>query len=195
MREDLMPPRSRPKRITLSKIAEISGVSRKVVSLIVSGKEGGSTRFSDDTRDRVLKVVDETGYRPNRTVKGFFEKRHGVIGVLGHSPYHIALDALATMMTRAHDFDQMLNIEYVEDGKVPRMIAEDCVDGLILFETVDDELMREIRRFRLPVIQVNTNQRFDVGCVTFDEEAAVKQAVERFAARHQPPVPGAQVDV
>lgn len=50
--------------MTIREIAELAGVSTSTVSKIVNGKDDGISR---DTRDRVLGIVQEYGYRPYAT--------------------------------------------------------------------------------------------------------------------------------
>ena len=139
-----MPKLSKRKRITLSKIAEICGVSRQVVSMVAAGKKHHSIRYSDETRDRILKVIKDTGYRPNRTVSGFFNHEHGALGLLVRSVYHIQPGVLKGLIVAAKARNQMITIEYLDGNGMPKMVVEDCVDGIILYETVDPEIIKSI---------------------------------------------------
>ncbi|MEZ2350095.1 LacI family DNA-binding transcriptional regulator [Caballeronia sp. RCC_10] len=50
-----------PRRPTMTDIAKLTGVSQSTVSLVLNNASGA--KFSDATRDKVLKVAQELGYR------------------------------------------------------------------------------------------------------------------------------------
>jgi LacI family gluconate utilization system Gnt-I transcriptional repressor len=54
-------------KANLGDIAKASGVSKMTVSRVLRGANG----FSDDTRDRVLKVAEQLGYVPNKLAAAF----------------------------------------------------------------------------------------------------------------------------
>ena len=49
-------------KMTMKEIAKMAGVSVTTVSLIINGKDQS---IGAETRDRVLKLIEETGYVPN----------------------------------------------------------------------------------------------------------------------------------
>ena len=64
--------------ITLKEIAERCGVSVATVSNILNGKP----KVSEETRQRVLAVVKETGYQPNLLAQGMRSKKTNTIGII-----------------------------------------------------------------------------------------------------------------
>ncbi len=52
------------KRITISDIATLAGVSKSTASLVLNGRSK-EYRVSDDTRDRVLALAHEHHYQPS----------------------------------------------------------------------------------------------------------------------------------
>ena len=78
-----MPPPSSPgasgsRRPTMADVASRAGVSRTLVSFILDGKPGASAA----TRQRVLKVADEIGYRPDSAARLLALGRSRTLGVL-----------------------------------------------------------------------------------------------------------------
>jgi len=69
----------------LEDVAAASGVSRSTVSRVLNG---GSV--SEDTRQRVLAAMTQTGYRPNLAARTLASGRSGVVGVV----IHVAPDVL-----------------------------------------------------------------------------------------------------
>src|SRR4051812_14335855 len=64
-------------RVRLRDVAEQAGVSVKTVSNVVNGY----THVSPEMRERVQRVLDETGYRPNLTARSLRAGRTGVIAL------------------------------------------------------------------------------------------------------------------
>ena len=64
-------------RVRLRDVAEQAGVSVKTVSNVVNGY----THVSPQMRERVQRVIDETGYRPNLTARSLRAGRTGVIAL------------------------------------------------------------------------------------------------------------------
>ena len=69
------------RRPTSADVARRSGVSRSVVSVVLNGSST-NTRVSEATRQVVIAVAEELGYRPNRTAQALRGRRSGVIGFI-----------------------------------------------------------------------------------------------------------------
>ncbi len=59
-------------------VARAAGVSHQTVSRVLNG----STSVRAETRARVLDVIDQLGYRPNRAARALVTRRSGTIGVV-----------------------------------------------------------------------------------------------------------------
>lgn len=64
--------------VTLKDIAETCGVSATTVSNVINGK----AKTSEETRQRILEVIEETGYKPNIMAKGLRIKRSHTIALI-----------------------------------------------------------------------------------------------------------------
>lgn len=64
--------------VTLKEIAKRCGVSVSTVSNILNG----IPKVSEDTRQRVLQVIKETGYQPNYIAQGLRKKKTKLIGII-----------------------------------------------------------------------------------------------------------------
>lgn len=69
------------KRITLSDIARLSGVSKTTVSMILNGK-GEQFRIKASTRAKVEEIAKARGYRANANAKALKLQRSNVIGLV-----------------------------------------------------------------------------------------------------------------
>ncbi|MFL2072885.1 LacI family DNA-binding transcriptional regulator [Marinilactibacillus psychrotolerans] len=66
------------KKYTIKDIAELSGVSVATVSRVINN----NGRFSEETREKVKKVIAETGYQPNYSAKSLRMNKSLSIGIL-----------------------------------------------------------------------------------------------------------------
>jgi len=64
--------------VTLKEIAKRCGVSAATVSNILNGR----AKAGEETRQRVLEVIKETGYQPNYIARGLRNKKTNMIGII-----------------------------------------------------------------------------------------------------------------
>lgn len=86
------------KRPSLKDVAREAGVSYQTVSRVINGGE----RVSGETRDRVMAVVADLGYRRNDVARALVTSRTGVIGVVADaSPKFGPVSTLAAVESAA----------------------------------------------------------------------------------------------
>ncbi len=64
--------------MNIKTIASMAGVSVATVSKIINNY----TDISEETRQRVLKIMEETGYRPSSSAKTLATKKSNLVGVI-----------------------------------------------------------------------------------------------------------------
>ncbi|WP_353813591.1 LacI family DNA-binding transcriptional regulator [Agromyces sp. SYSU T00266] len=75
-----------PRRITQRRIAELAGVSQATVSLVLNDKADGAGRIPEETRDRVLQVLRETGYVADPAARRLAGLGNKILGVFTYEP-------------------------------------------------------------------------------------------------------------
>lgn len=136
--------------ITLSDVADIAGVSTAAVSLVLNGKKG----VSEDTRQKILAILDDTGYRVNRLGRGLRQSRTGSVGLYipssaVHFGYYNEVTVGIAETLQQHDTSLLIvpNLSNQPRFEIP------SVDGFILVEPHSDDLGVEvILRQDLPVV-------------------------------------------
>ena len=79
------------KRVTSQDVANLAGVSRTTVSLVLNDVKG--INISPETRKKVRDAAEKLGYIPNATAQALATRRAKAIGlVMTRSPHHIASD-------------------------------------------------------------------------------------------------------
>jgi LacI family transcriptional regulator len=131
-------------RLTIRDIAELAGVSTATVSRVVNGRSD----VSRETRDTVLRVVHEHGYRTNRGVRAMPAGRTGLVGVtlpvVHHSYFSVILSGAAEALYE-HDMRIVLcptHHEHDREVSLLERLMHGMTDGalLILPEESREEL-------------------------------------------------------
>jgi LacI family transcriptional regulator len=73
-------PTPRPRRATIADVAALAGVDRAIVSRVSNNDPRLAIR--DSTRQRVLKAIEDLGYRPNVAARSLRTARAGTVGML-----------------------------------------------------------------------------------------------------------------
>lgn len=132
------------KKITSQEIARLTGVSRTTVSYVLSGREG--VRVSSETRERILGVARQAGYRRNRLAQALISGRMYSLGIVTHAGsladpentyvqqlfVRLTLAIRAVKMNAMTFFDPFIVDEESErEGLRPSDLTDGRVDGVI----------------------------------------------------------------
>ena len=125
-------------RVTIADVAQKADVSSMTVSRVLNNKDG----ISDHTREHVLTVMRELGYRPNRIARSLVTDKTLKIGVVVpsiSSAYFGAVLEGAERVFWETDYHMLL----ANTGNNPRreaaimdLFEEDRVDGVLVFSSI-----------------------------------------------------------
>lgn len=93
--------------VTIKDIARLSGVSVATVSRALND----ASEISEDTRDRVLRICREQGYRTNLLARSLISSRTNVLGLILpdiSNPFHAALSLSIETCAREQGYQVML---------------------------------------------------------------------------------------
>ncbi len=133
--------------LNIRDIARLSGVSRSTVSRVLNH----APNVNEETRQRVLKVIEEHNYRPNVAARTLVTQRSNVLGIyipylvdeLFTDPYFAVLIQGITRCANENNYDVMLwlqeqdNVEHLHS----RVMDSRMADGLILASTPKHDLL------------------------------------------------------
>ncbi|MFI6943636.1 LacI family DNA-binding transcriptional regulator [Streptomyces sp. NPDC050418] len=74
-----------PGRLTQRDIARLAGVSQTTVSLVLNNRPDAA-RIAPETRDRVLRVIRETGYAADPLARRMLQQLNQILGVFTYEP-------------------------------------------------------------------------------------------------------------
>jgi LacI family transcriptional regulator len=135
----------RPTRVTMKDIARTAGVSQSTVSFVLNGAE--EMRIGAETRNRVLAVAAELGYRPRSAGRPPSLGALRVIGVMvdeiATSPF--AAISIEAMQERAWSSGLMLEVvmtggDRAYEAAILRKWAADRIDGVVYTSILTHEV-------------------------------------------------------
>lgn len=166
--------------VTIRDVAKAAGVSASTVSRALSNPE----IVDPATRDRVTRLADTLGYRPNRAAQGLITGRTGNLGlILPDLANPFFPSVVKAVQQRAHDFDYQVFI--ADTDEVPqselglvRSLAKQ-VDGVILCSPrMKPAELREASTY-VPVVLAN-RQAGAISSVTVDSPGVMRLVVDHL---------------
>ena len=142
-------------RVTIKDIARLSGVSVTTVSRALNhGPE-----ISPETRERILRICREQGYRTNLLARSLISSRTNVLGLILPdiaNPFHATLSFNIETYARELGYQVMLCSGRPGDGRIEELIdflIGQQVDGILL-SSASDQARYLLRRYRdiLPAV-------------------------------------------
>ncbi len=165
-------------------VAKLAGVSISTVSRVVSG----SANVEQTTRDRVLKVIEETGYRPNLNARSLRSRSGQLVGLALPKIVH---DTFSTIIHHAEDEANRMGYGLIigntnDDPERERSFIQDLlarhVDAII-FSRVSDasHLPDRVRERGLPIVVIDRGIEHDtIPSIETDNYGAGKMVANMF---------------
>jgi len=168
-------------KVTLDDVARLSGVSRSAASRALNNRPG----VRADVRERVNRIADHLGFRPNRAAKNLASGLSSVIGFVIPSddlrvdPYGAAMTHAVGRATAERDLGLMLHLATEEPGKTVHHILRDgLIDGLIISSVAVGGWVDELFDSTLPTVLLGTHPvRGDVLSVDVENVESAATAV------------------
>jgi DNA-binding LacI/PurR family transcriptional regulator len=168
------------RRPTMADVANRAGVSRTLVSFILDGKPGAS----EETRQRVLAVAEEIGYRPDSAARLLARGRSRTLGVL----MDVSQLFQAELVTGVYPAAEQLGYEVLLSANLPDRDESVPVDallshrcgGLILLGPTSDVGYLQALADRVPVVVVGrrlATKAANLATVRTDDAKGMRQAV------------------
>lgn len=150
------------RRITIDDVAELAGVSYQTVSRVINNRPD----VSDATRERVQKVIAETGYRPSHIARSLVTARTATIGLVVpdiSNPFFSAIARGAEQVASANNYTILLcntGEDTSREMEVLNILQERYVDGVIVCGLRQEEapLKKALPQFRA-IVLVNRRLR------------------------------------
>lgn len=172
-------------RLTLESIAELAGVSRSTVSRVVNNH----VSVRPEVRERVLAVIEQTGYQPDPAARRLAGQRANIIGLviaepaqsLFADPYFPRLIQGITQACNPQDLTLSLFLFHTKEEEAnlyPKILHNNLFDGLVIAGMhVDDPLVSQLIENDIPFVTVGRHESPKVNYIDTDNMAGSHTAV------------------
>lgn len=181
---------AKPKRCTLNDIAELSGVSKTTVSMVLNGR-ADEFRIKDETRRKILQIAQKNHYRANIYAKALQAQRTNTIGLVipDFSNFGFAQTSrILEKLCRNHGLQLIISCSDEQphlEAKAIENLLERQID-LLITTPIQQSKRHYPHLGTIPSIQLD---RFikdaDVPYVITDDQSAVTQMVSRMIKKQQ----------
>ncbi|MBI5928733.1 MAG: LacI family DNA-binding transcriptional regulator [Chloroflexi bacterium] len=150
------------KKLTLEEVGKLAGVSRATVSRVVNGYP----HIRPEIRERVQRVIDETGYRPNLLARSLASDRSNIIGLVIPSgaqavftdPYFPCLTQGISRGVNSNNLTLalfMVHSAKEEERTILSILGTGLIDGLIVTsDNKGDVFIPELLKHEMPFVQI-----------------------------------------
>lgn len=170
-------------RPTMADVAQRAGVSRTLVSFILDGKPGAS----DETKQRVLAIAEEIGYRPDAAARLLAQGRSRTLGVMSDIRQLFESELVTHIFSAAEQlgYDVLLSANLpgrTEETVVDSLLSHRCGALILLGPKSHAEFYRQVAG-RAPVVVAGRrlaglNSESPLATVRTNDAKGIRQAVD-----------------
>ncbi|MEC5342590.1 LacI family DNA-binding transcriptional regulator [Brenneria populi] len=178
------------KRVTISDIAALSGVSKSTASVVLNGRSK-EFRVSDATRDRIMAIAHEQRYQPSIHARSLRSTRSNTLGLVvpEMTNYGFAIISRDLEMLCREAGLQLL-IACTDENPSQELMAVNSliqrqVDGIIVASSMLSDIEYQKINQQLPVVQFDRAiGESELPLVMTESVESTAELVERIARRH-----------
>jgi LacI family transcriptional regulator len=151
--------------MTIKDVAKRAKVSEATVSLVLNNRNN----VREETRQRVLEVIQELHYHPRHTARGLASRKSGNIGFILTDDHFSRAEPFYTKIFLGTEFESRKYNYYILLTTVPRsfrletdsprFLRERNVDGVLLAGHVPNALAEHILNLNLPHVFIDFSPR------------------------------------
>ncbi len=174
-------PGALPRRVTIRDVARASGTSISTVSVALSGRRG----VSDETRERVVRMANRLGWRPDRRASILRRQDSHLVGVVYEVEQSFQAMLIDALYTAAAERGLELSLagatpHHDERVCVTEMLRDRCQAVVLTGSGLADAEIAWLAR-RLPTVSLCRRVEVaGVDAVASDDEMGLSQAVDHL---------------
>jgi LacI family transcriptional regulator len=153
-----------PIRPTLADVAKRLGVSKSAISQTLNWEPGRATTIKEETRKRILRAVQEMGYRPNWRGQILAGQRSQAIAVvysapLGAVPRGVYLEVVDHIEMQLGKADLCPTFIHIKDHseRFDRLMGDARFDGCLSLGLLAPEVLEVLRTNSVPTVLINSD--------------------------------------
>jgi LacI family transcriptional regulator len=169
-----------PQSVTIQEVADLAQVSPKTVSRVINNEP----LVRADTRDRILKAIEQLNYRPNLNARGLASNRSFLIGLFCDKPGDYLSEFQAGAVERCRESSIHLMVEpWDMDSpgihlQIDTLLGQLRLEGAILLPPLSDHpvVLSKLQEARIPVVRIAPKKNLSAApSVAIDDYAAARQ--------------------
>ncbi|MDI6601498.1 MAG: LacI family DNA-binding transcriptional regulator [Thermoanaerobacteraceae bacterium] len=151
---------------TIKDVARKANVSITTVSRVINNKTEG---VSEETRERILKVMQDLNYQPNRIARGLVTKRTNTLGLILPdiaNPFFPEIARGVEDTANIYGYNVILcNTDDRTDKEelYINVLKEKCVDGIVFTSSVNpvSEHIKQLMDYKMPFVLLDRYMDID----------------------------------
>lgn len=154
--------------ISIREVAKMAGVSPSTVSRVMNG----TANVNEEKKQRVQKVIKETGFKPNEVARTLYKKSANIIGLILpniQNPFFSEMASAIEEETYKRGYRMMLcnsNNDLEKEKKNLDLLSRMNADGIILLTNQDGD-RESIEQCRVPVVVLDRDVQAEnqIACI------------------------------
>ncbi len=148
------------KKLTVKDIAKMAGVSVTAVSFVINNKAG----VGEDTREKVQKIIKETGFKPNLNSKKLVMNKSFNICLMMNAYSSPFEDLFYFEITRGIinrsmkcNYNVIISRPIMAQSELPDLIYSGDADGIIFMQDISQSLIDKANKSGVPFLVVDSH--------------------------------------
>lgn len=174
-------------RPTLADVARKVGVSKSAVSQTVNWEPGRLTTIKEETRKRILRAVQEMGYRPSWRGQVLANQRSRAIAVvysapLGAVPRGVYLEIVDHIEMQLGKLDLCPSFLHVKDHweRFDHLTGDHRFDGCLTLGVLSSEVLDVLRKNQVPTVLINSDADDSWTRISVDDENGTRLVMQHL---------------
>ncbi len=142
---------------TLKEVAKLAGVDYSTVSRVINNDP--SLSIKKDTRERILKAIEELNYRPNLAARNLKNRETKIIGLAITNFFNPVIANIihgAELRANSEGYNLLVYSEEQSTTKIINSLIDRHIDGLLISSSnFDDKDILKLKDKNLPSVSVN----------------------------------------
>jgi LacI family transcriptional regulator len=170
--------------VSITDIAKQVGVSPSMVSRVLNGKK----YVNAEKKEQILKLIEETGYVPNKAARNMAMHRSFTIGIVIPDAFNIFQRQLFSIIERYldsfgyHTLFFFVKPDEISEKECLNHVKSEKLDGIImLHEVKSPDFYEYLAQLKLPVISTMCNYN-NIPTIKIDDKQAAFEAVTHLTS-------------
>lgn len=160
------------KKITIRDIAKRANVSVATVSNVINN----INKVSDETREKILKIIEELEYQPDFTARSLSNRKSNLIGIilplieedsnqstlLRDNPFYSEFISGVEYEARKHGYDVLIT-GIAKNQSCKEWVDKRNLDGLIFLGIYPEILYQEMQKLNIPIVLIDSDKAHSYG--------------------------------